>query len=91
MTSPDAGSIESMTWLETFLTDYRGAVLFVTHDMAEAERLCARIGFIAKGRLVAEGTTEELRAQAGAATLEDSFIKLTGESLADEEEKEVDG
>ena len=66
-------------------------ILLTTHDMAEAERLCARIGFIAKGRLVAEGTTEELRAQAGAATLEDSFIKLTGESLADEEEKEVDG
>ncbi len=62
-------------------------ILLTTHDMAEAERLCARIGYIAKGKLVAEGTTEELKERAGTATLEDSFIKLTGENLAEDEEK----
>jgi ABC-2 type transport system ATP-binding protein len=62
-------------------------ILLTTHDMAEAERLCARIGFIAKGKIVAEGTAEELREQAGAATFEDAFIKLTGENLAEEGEK----
>jgi len=62
-------------------------ILLTTHDMAEAERLCARIGYIAKGKLVAEGTPEELKERAGTATLEDSFIKLTGENLAEDEEK----
>ncbi|MGH9839205.1 MAG: ABC transporter ATP-binding protein [Blastocatellia bacterium] len=62
-------------------------ILLTTHDMAEAERLCARIGYIAKGKLVAEGTTEELKERAGTATLEDSFIKLTGENLAEDEVK----
>jgi ABC-type multidrug transport system ATPase subunit len=53
--------------------------------MAEAERLCARIGFLARGKLVAEGTAQELVAQAKAETLDDAFIKLTGEELSDKD------
>jgi ABC-2 type transport system ATP-binding protein len=62
-------------------------ILLTTHDMAEAERLCARIGFIAKGKIVAEGTAEDLKGQAGTTTFEDAFIRLTGEKLSEEEEK----
>jgi ABC-2 type transport system ATP-binding protein len=62
-------------------------ILLTTHDMAEAERLCARIGFIAKGKIVAEGTAQDLKGQAGTATFEDAFIRLTGEKLSEEEEK----
>ncbi|MEU0535782.1 ABC transporter ATP-binding protein [Amycolatopsis tolypomycina] len=36
------------------------AVLYTTHDMAEAERLCHRVGIIDHGRLIAEGTRREL-------------------------------
>ncbi len=60
-------------------------ILLTTHDMTEAERLCARIGFLAHGKLVAEGTAAQLIKQAAAATLDDAFIKLTGEELIDEE------
>jgi len=60
-------------------------ILLTTHDMAEAERLCARIGFLAHGKLVAEGTPDELKRGANAIDLDDAFIKLTGEELADEE------
>ena len=60
-------------------------ILLTTHDMAEAERLCARIGFLAHGKLVAEGTAVQLMQRAGAATLDDAFIKLTGEELVEEE------
>lgn len=74
-------------FIEELRAEEGTTILLTTHDMAEAERLCARIGFIAKGRLVAEGTTEELCEKAGTATLEDSFIKLTGENLAEDEEK----
>lgn len=75
--------------VQTFLEGLRHregtTILLTTHDMAEAERLCARIGFLAHGRLVAEGTAQSLKHLAGADNLDDAFIKLTGEELEDEE------
>ena len=41
------------------------AVLYTTHYMEEAERLCDRVGIIDRGRLVAEGTRRELVARLG--------------------------
>ncbi len=64
-------------------------ILLTTHDMAEAERLCARIGFLAHGKLVAEGTAADLKAKAGVESLDDAFIKLTGEQLEKEEDAVV--
>jgi ABC-2 type transport system ATP-binding protein len=57
-----------------------GATLFLsTHSLEIAEALCDRIGIIQAGRLVAVGTLEELRLQAGNAQgLEEIFLKLTG-------------
>ena len=43
--------IEAITWLESFLADYQGAVMFVTHDRAFLERLATRIVEIDRGRL----------------------------------------
>ena len=59
-----------------------GAVLFSTHVMEIAQRLCSRIGIIFGGRIVAEGDLDELRARAGEkdATLEEVFMKLTNEA-----------
>ncbi|HEX2269206.1 MAG TPA: ABC transporter ATP-binding protein [Pyrinomonadaceae bacterium] len=76
--------------VQSFLEDLRRregtTILLTTHDMAEAERLCARIGFLAHGKLVAEGTARDLMKRAGASTLDDAFIALTGEDLVNEEE-----
>jgi len=66
-------------------------ILLTTHDMAEAERLCAHIGFLAHGKLVAEGTARELISRAHAETLDDAFINLTGEELSEEELVAVEG
>jgi ABC-2 type transport system ATP-binding protein len=75
--------------VQAFLEELRQregtTILLTTHDMAEAERLCARIGFLAHGKLVAEGTAEKLKEVAGSATLDDAFIKLTGEQLSGDE------
>ncbi len=49
------------------------AVLYTTHYMEEAERLCDRIGIIDEGRLVAEGTRDALVAMVGA----DTTVTLT--------------
>jgi ATP-binding cassette subfamily F protein uup len=43
--------IEAITWLESFLADYRGAVVFVTHDRAFLERLATRIVELDRGQL----------------------------------------
>ena len=43
--------IEAITWLESFLADYRGAVVFVTHDRAFLERLATRIIELDRGIL----------------------------------------
>jgi len=48
-------------------------VVFSTHIMSEAERLCDRIAIIHEGTIRAEGTLEELRAQTGKHYLEDVF------------------
>src|SRR5947207_8939082 len=43
--------ISAITWPETFLADYRGAVLFVTHDRAFLQRLATRIVELDRGAL----------------------------------------
>ena len=43
--------IESMTWLETFLTDYAGAVVFVTHDRVFLQNVATRIVELDRGTL----------------------------------------
>ena len=60
------------------------SVIMTTHILEVAERMADRIGVMCDGRLVAEGTFEELRRQAGAgyATLEDTFLALTGSETA---------
>jgi len=57
-----------------------GTVLLTTHILEVAERLAQRIGIIARGRLLAEGTLEDLRTHAAmpGATLEDVFLRLVG-------------
>lgn len=71
--------------VQAFLEQLQAAegttILLTTHDMAEAERLCERIGLLAHGELAAEGTAEDLCRKANASSLDDAFIALTGERL----------
>jgi len=54
-------------------------VIFSTHIMSEAMRLCDRVGIIHKGKLYAEGTVNEVLERSGTSNLEDAFIKIVGE------------
>lgn len=56
------------------LKDQGKTVLFSTHVLREAEKLADRIGIIHRGRLVAEGSLDALRAESGRADLEDIFF-----------------
>jgi sodium transport system ATP-binding protein len=53
-------------------------VLFSSHIMQEVAALCDRIVVIAHGRVVADESPDALRAQTGAANLEDAFVKIIG-------------
>jgi sodium transport system ATP-binding protein len=53
-------------------------VVFSTHVMSEAEKLCDRIGIIHDGRLLAEGSLQELRTCYGRADLEEIFMRVVG-------------
>ena len=52
-------------------------ILLTTHYMDEARR-CERVGLVSKGRLIAEGAPDAVVRDAGAADLEDAFLKLAG-------------
>ena len=67
--------------LRGFLQELRGegrCVIFSSHIMQEVAALCDRIVIIARGRVTAQGTPDELRALTGEANLEDAFVKLIG-------------
>ena len=67
--------------LRGFLHELRAegrCVIFSSHIMQEVAALCDRIVIIARGRVTAQGTPDELRAITGEANLEDAFVKLIG-------------
>jgi ABC-2 type transport system ATP-binding protein len=78
LTGLDAGSARQVKNLLTERVHDGVTVIMTTHILEVAERMAERIGVIDKGRLIAEGTLEELRQQAGRAgsSLEDIFLEL---------------
>lgn len=76
--------IRSKREVQTFVRDLRdehdATILLTTHDLDEAERLADRIGIIHAGRLVAEGTVDELRERFGG-DLESIFMTVTGRTF----------
>ena len=60
------------------LRDEGKCVLFSSHIMQEVAALCDRIVVIARGRVAADASPDELRAQTGEDNLEDAFVKIIG-------------
>jgi len=61
-------------------------ILYTTHYMEEADRLCNRVAIMDGGQIIAMDTPYQLKSQIGPpekVTLEDVFLKLTGRSLRD--------
>ncbi len=58
------------------LRDQGKCVVFSTHIMREAERLCDRLAIVYRGRILAEGTLDSLREQYGEEDLEELFFQL---------------
>ena len=84
LTGLDAGSARQVKTVLRERVAAGGTVIMTTHILEVAERMADRIGVIANGRLIAEGTLDELRRQSGSGsgTLEDTFLKLVAEEEA---------
>lgn len=73
------------------LRDDGATIIYTTHYMEEVEILCDRIIILDKGKIIAQGTSKELKKQANikvkvervGPTLNDVFLKLTGKELRD--------
>ena len=68
----------------------RVTVFLTTHYMEEAERVASRIAIIDHGRIVAQGSPQELKRQTGAESLEQAFLALTGSSIREEDATATD-
>jgi ABC-2 type transport system ATP-binding protein len=87
LTGLDAGSARQVKSVLRERVDAGGTIIMTTHILEVAERMADRIGVIAHGKLIAEGTLEDLRLQAGrtnggasdGASLEDTFLALVAE------------
>ena len=80
---PTAGlDVMSARSVRDFINRFRQegrCVLLSTHVMSEAERLCDRIAIIHKGKILVQGTPDELRKRTGEENLEEAFVRLVGE------------
>ncbi len=85
--------LDVQTFIEEVNTTHDATIVLTTHDLAEAERLCARITVLNDGRIVAEDTPDGLKATTAErlgrpTTLEDVFMTFTGRSLDDDVEED---
>lgn len=82
MDEPTAGlDVTSTRVVRDFLIHCRQqgkAIIFSSHIMSEVERLCDRVAIINRGRVVAEGTLEELTTHYGEKDFEEIFARLVG-------------
>jgi ABC-2 type transport system ATP-binding protein len=85
LTGLDAGSARQVKTVLRERVAAGGTVIMTTHILEVAERMADRIGVIAAGRLIAEGTLDDLRRQAGknagigGTSLEETFLALVAE------------
>jgi sodium transport system ATP-binding protein len=74
----DVMSTRAVRTLIKRLREQGRCVLFSSHVMQEVAALCDRIVVIAHGRVVADGTADELRERTGQPNLEDAFVQVIG-------------
>ena len=73
------------THVQKLNDEERVTVFLTTHYMEEAERVAHRIAIIDHGKIIAQGTPDELKIQTGTDTLEQAFLALTGSTIREEE------
>ncbi len=67
------------TILHRLRAEHGTTIVYTSHNMFEVERLCDRVLFLMRGRMVAVGTPQQIMQQTGTRTLEEFFIRLARE------------
>jgi len=65
-------------------------VFFTTHYMEEAEKVAQEVAVIDRGKIISQGTPEELKQKTKTDSLEDAFLSLTGTTIREEEADALD-
>ena len=87
-----ASKREVQRFISNVRDEHDATILLTTHDMDEVERLSDRLGFLVRGRIVAEGTPLELRTRVAngrpleEVSMETVFFEMTGRSVEEDEE-----
>ena len=75
---PDTGDYVR-SYIENYAKKNNTTILLASHNMSEVERLCENIMMMKKGKIIDEGTCEELIFKHGRVNLEETFLKLVRE------------
>lgn len=73
------------------LKEEGGTVIYSTHNLSEAEKVCDRILILHNGQLRFDGSPEELLFQTNSPTLEDAYVQLTADAARIKEKEEPEG
>lgn len=73
------------------LKEEGGTVIYSTHNLSEAEKVCDRIIILHNGQLRFDGSNEELLLETGTKSLEDAYVKLTSDDARIKEKEETEG
>lgn len=72
------------TYIKKLNQEEKVTIFFTTHHMEEVDRMADKIVIIDHGKILEQGTPDEIRAKAGTQSLEDAFIALTGKEIRHE-------
>ncbi|MDC3066050.1 ABC transporter ATP-binding protein [Candidatus Pelagibacter sp.] len=75
---PDTGDYVR-SYIENYAKKNNTTILLASHNMSEVERLCENIMMMKQGKIIDEGTCEELIFKHGRVNLEETFLKLVRE------------
>jgi ABC-2 type transport system ATP-binding protein len=79
----DAQSRDMILERLKLLNEQGTTMVYTTHYMEEAERLCSEVAVMDGGRIISQGRPEQLINEGDHSTLQDLFFSLTGRKLRD--------
>lgn len=78
------------TYIKGLNQEENMTVFFTTHYMEEADRVANRIVIIDNGKIISQGSPQELKNQTQTSSIEDAFLQLTGRTIRNEEASSAD-
>jgi len=78
------------SYIKNLNKEEKMTVFFTTHYMDEADKIADNVAVIDRGKIIAQGSPEELKAKTKTNSLEDAFLSLTGRAIREEEAHAID-